>query len=250
LALAEFFVKHPFDLIGAQLGVRPGHLFHALRVFLAMLAASSRAANRRFRPDCEPTDNFDAYDLYLRAKELILNTRAVVVSETIGTPVREAITLLDQAVQEDPKFVLAYCLSALARDLLYRLREFTPEQSALADAALNSALRLQPDLPEVRLAYAYHLYYVYRDYDGAREQLGIARRGLPNDVEAVLLAAAMDRRQGRFEKAIVEFNEAITLDPRNPVSISELALSLFLPASFAQSKMPSIERSTYPLISR
>lgn len=30
---------------------------------------------------------------------------------------------------------------------------------------MNNALHLQPELPEVHLAYAYHLYGVYRDYE-------------------------------------------------------------------------------------
>jgi serine/threonine protein kinase/Tfp pilus assembly protein PilF len=198
---------------------------------IASKLTATLSPEEKKRIEGKPTDNLEAYDLYLRAKELILNTRAV-VAENSAKPAREAIILLDQAVQVDPKFTLAYCLSALAHDLLYRLSEFTPERSALADAALNSALRLQPDLPEVRLAYAYHLYYVYRDYDRAREQLAIARVGLPNDVEAILLAAAMDRRQGNFGKAIQELKQAITRDPRNPVSISELALSLFFTRQF------------------
>jgi serine/threonine protein kinase/Flp pilus assembly protein TadD len=199
---------------------------------IASKLTATLSPDEKKRIEAKPTDNLEAYDLYLRAKELVLNTRAVVIVGNIGEPVREAIILLDQAVQVDPKFTLAYCLSALAHDLLYRLGDLTAERGALADAALNSALRLQPDLPEVRLAYAYHLYYIYRDYERAREQLAIARRGLPNDAETVLLAAAMDRRQGDFEKAIQEFKEAMTRDPRNTVSISELALSLFFTRQF------------------
>ena len=102
----------------------------------------------------------------------------------------------------------------------------------MADAAVKSALRTQPDLPEVRLAYAHYLYFVYRDYDQSWAQLTIARRGLPNDAEAVLLAALMDRRQGNFEKAIQEFKEAIKLDPRNTFSIAELSHTLILTRQF------------------
>jgi len=61
-------------------------------------------------------------------------------------------------------------------DLLYFLFDPTPEQRALADVAMNSALGLQLDLPKVHLAYAYHLYRGYQDYERARTQLAIARR--------------------------------------------------------------------------
>jgi tetratricopeptide (TPR) repeat protein len=184
------------------------------------------------RIEAKPTENLEAYGFYLRAKNLILNTRTVFTAGDSGEQLSEAILLLDRAVEVDPKFALAYCLSALAHDLLYRLSDLTPERRVLADAPLNSALHLQPDLPEVRLAYARHLYYIDRDYDRAREQLAIARRGLPNNAEAMLLAAVMDRRQGGFEKAVQELEEAITRDPRNPVSISELALTLFFTRQF------------------
>ena len=55
--------------------------------------------------------------------------------------------------------------------------------------AMNNALRLQPDLPEVHLTYAYHLYDAYRDYKRARVQLAIALRGLPNNSDAMSLEA-------------------------------------------------------------
>ena len=82
------------------------------------------------------------------------------------------------------------------------------------------------------LAYAYNLYWVYRDYQRAKVQLAMARRGLPNDVAAILLAAHMDRRQGNWEKAIQDFNEAIVRDPRNPESISELGDTFFFTRQF------------------
>jgi TolB-like protein len=133
--------------------------------------------------EAKPTDNLEAYDLYLRANELIMNASASLGSGDIERPAVEAIGFLERAIQLDPKFTLAYCASGLAHDLLYYHPDATPERRALGDAAVNSALRLQPDLPEVHLAYAYHLYYGYQDYKQARAQLAIPKRGLPNDDE-------------------------------------------------------------------
>jgi tetratricopeptide (TPR) repeat protein len=56
--------------------------------------------------------------------------------------------------------------------------------------------------------------------------LAFARRGLPNDAEAMVLEAYIDRRQGNFERAIQEFNEAVARDPHNTVSLEELAFTL------------------------
>jgi Flp pilus assembly protein TadD len=93
----------------------------------------------------------------------------------------------------------------------------------LADKAVNNALRLGSNLPEVHLTYANHLYRGYRDYEQARVQVAIAKRGLPNSADAMVLQAWLDRRQGKFEKAIEELNQALKLDPRNPEVLSALA---------------------------
>jgi tetratricopeptide (TPR) repeat protein len=140
---------------------------------------------------------------------------------------------LEQAVRLDPKFTLAYCAAAHAHGLLYRFHDPTPERRALADAAIDQAIRLQPDLAEVHLAYASHLYLIYRDYKRARVQLAIVERDLANNVDVFLLEARIDRREGAFEKAIREFNEAIVRDPRNSVSIGDFATTLVITRQFA-----------------
>ncbi len=122
---------------------------------------------------------------------------------------------------------LQNALRAAEADLSNWWFDATPDRRALGDAAVNNALGLQPDLPEVHLAYATHLYLAYRDYERARVQLAIARRGLVNNAQAILLEAFMDRRQGRFGRAIQEFNEAITRDPANTVAITELAHTFY-----------------------
>jgi TolB-like protein/Flp pilus assembly protein TadD len=197
----------------------------------AKLTATLSPEEKRYIEN-QPTESLEAYDLYLRAKELMVSVR---VSMNLGNAEKllmDAIGFLEQAVRLDPKFTLAYCASAQAHDNLYFQYDPSSEQRAFGDAAVNSALRSQPDLPEVHLAYANHLYLVYRDYQRARVQLAIARRRLPNDAEAIVLEARMDRRQGQFEKAIAEFNEAITRDPRNPLSIQELADTLYYTRQF------------------
>lgn len=161
------------------------------------------------RIETKPTHSLPAYDCYLRAKELISRSA---IEAVLGSdePLRNAITLLEQAVRLDPEFTLAYCASAQIHGLLYFCYP-SPERRAAGDAAIANALRLQPDLPEVRLAYAFQLYfcYDYPDYERIREQLTIAKRGLTNSAEVFRLEAWMDRRQGKWEKAIQDLNEAI-----------------------------------------
>jgi serine/threonine protein kinase/Flp pilus assembly protein TadD len=178
----------------------------------------------------KPTQNLAAYDLYLRAQELIANTdlNAINFEKTL----LDSIDLLNEAVHLDPNFALAYCAAVRAHDLLYVSYDPSQARRALADAAIATALRLQPDLPDVHLSYAYHLYFCYRDYERASVQLAMAKPGLPNSTDAVELPAFIDRRQGRFDKAIQGFTAAIRLDPRNANPILDLAYTWYTVRKF------------------
>jgi TolB-like protein/Tfp pilus assembly protein PilF len=183
-----------------------------------------------------PTDNLSAYDLYLRAKESIADAEITLASGNFEKPLVDAIALLEQACKLDPNFALAYCAAARAHDLLYISYDPSWNRRGRADAAIERGLRLRPDLPEVHLTYAYHLYFCYRDYERARVQLAIAKPGLPNNSDATELPAFIDRRQGHFEKAVQEFREALALDPQNPNPISDLAYTLYAMREFRASE--------------
>jgi TolB-like protein/Tfp pilus assembly protein PilF len=175
--------------------------------------------------EAKPTQNMEAYDMYLEAKEKIANAGIIITGDP-EKPKREALELLEKAVQEDPSFAKAYCLIAFIHDSLYLEFEPTSDQRARADGAVNKALQLQPDLPEAHLAHANHLYRAYRNYDRAWEELSKAKSGLPNSADVVYLQALMQRRQGQFDKAVQSFNEALRLDPQNPQPVYDLAETL------------------------
>jgi serine/threonine protein kinase len=170
-------------------------------------ASLSAKLSQEERKDIEekPTDNLEAYDLYLQAKRFF-KTWALTGNQ-IKENYSKAIDLLEQATRKDRRFTLAYCLMAEVHDSLYLSEDHTPERLALADAAMNEALGLQPDLPEVHLALALHLYLCYRDYERARVQLAIAAQSLPNNPDLLEVTAKIDRRQGRWEKATAGFEK-------------------------------------------
>jgi tetratricopeptide (TPR) repeat protein len=95
----------------------------------------------------------------------------------------------------------------------------------LADAAIQSLRRLHPDAGETHLALAKHLYWGYLDYDRARQELTAAQQALPNNALAFLLAAYIDRRQGRWEESTRNFERASGLDSRNAVILQQLSLN-------------------------
>ncbi|PYK12503.1 MAG: hypothetical protein DME65_03910, partial [Verrucomicrobia bacterium] len=94
-----------------------------------------------------PTTDLAAFDLYTRAKSLVLKAT---FSVTHDPDVRKAIELLDEAVKRDPSFFDAYCQLAYAHEYLYGQAgsDHTPARLALAEAAVQAATRLRPDAAE------------------------------------------------------------------------------------------------------
>jgi tetratricopeptide (TPR) repeat protein len=95
----------------------------------------------------------------------------------------------------------------------------------MANAAIQTLRRLQPDSGEAHLALAKHLYWGYLDYDRARQELAAAQGALPNDSDCLLLLGYIDRRQGRWEASLKEMEHARTLDPRNVLILKQIGLT-------------------------
>jgi len=162
-----------------------------------------------------PTADLTAFDLYSRAKNLLLTL-------SFDTPKQKtnalaAADLLNQAVAHDPTFFQAYCQLAWIHDhFYYDGFDRTPARLSLAEAAIQAAFRLRPDAGEVHLARAWNLYWGYRDYDGALAELDIAGKTLPNDARLFELKGYIERRRpGGDKEALRNLEHAIELDPRN-----------------------------------
>jgi TolB-like protein/Tfp pilus assembly protein PilF len=172
-----------------------------------------------------PTANITAFDLYSRAKNLVL---AGSYSLERTDSLLKAADLLNQAVAHDPTFFQAYCQLVWVHDELYRTRvDRTPARLALAEAAIESAFRLRPDAGEAHLARARHLYRGYLNYDGALAELEIARQTVPNDARLFELTGYVERRRpgGSEEEALRNFEKALDLDPRNVLILNQAAQS-------------------------
>ena len=94
-------------------------------------------------------------------------------------------------------------ISGLERTICYICIIFypTPNRRAHGDAAINEALRLQPNLPETHLAAAFHLSQCYHDYQKARVHLDIAEQTTPNSADALGLSAYIDAAQGHWDES-------------------------------------------------
>ena len=168
------------------------------------------------------TRDIAAFDLYLQAKELINTFHD---TENWKETFLKAVRFLDEAIRRDPNFALAYCWRAIADDNLYWYRlDPTPARIEMAQASVERALALIPDLGEAHLAQALVYYHGKRDYTRAFAELALANRTLPNSAEVCSLAGAIARRQGRWEDALKNLEKAVELDPRNPKNVNGLSL--------------------------
>ena len=184
----------------------------------AKISPSEKAAIEK-----APTSDLTAHDLYLRAQQLFADT-----TDTIHAKEKlpQAERALNEAVRRDPQFLLAWCLLARVHATSYwQGHDHTSARRDLANAAVQTALRLQPDAGEAHLALADYYYHGFRDYDRARSELAIARRTLPNNAEVFEYTGYIDRRQGRWEEGTRNMERAIELDPRNFLTLQQIALT-------------------------
>ena len=172
------------------------------------LSPAERAAIAE-RPTADPV----AYAFYTQAKAIDDESDW----EGADKSLNREVELLEKATQRDPNFALAYCDLAKAQVDLYSVTEpgtLSAAHLELAKKAADAALRVRPDLGEAHLELARY-YFQAGDYDRARDELVIARRTLPNNSEALYIAARIDRRQNRWDDALANFRKAKELDPRN-----------------------------------
>ncbi|HEY2569160.1 MAG TPA: hypothetical protein VGI25_07565 [Candidatus Udaeobacter sp.] len=170
-----------------------------------------------------PTTDVAAFDLYTRAKTLLLSLNFNINREQ---NLQQAVELLNQAVGRDHAFFEAYYQLVYAHGYAYfLLGDHTPARLALEEAALQAATRLRPDAGETHLARASYLYRCLRDYDGALAELEVARRSLPNDPRIFELTGYVLRRRGQQEEGAHNLERSVELDPRNANTLEQLAVS-------------------------
>src|SRR4051812_36666569 len=165
----------------------------------------------------QPTANTDAYDLYLRGIEY--------ASRGPGREdIHNAVEMFRRAVALDSNFAQAWARFSGGRSSEYWYF-YDRSEAALADskAAAERALRLHPDLPEGHIALGYYYYWGRLDYDRALKELAAARARQPNNGDLYQATAAVQRRQGRWDGAIADFQRSAQLNPRAVDAIGNLA---------------------------
>jgi TolB-like protein/Flp pilus assembly protein TadD len=171
--------------------------------------------------ESKPTENIIAYQLYLRA------ANHIVYGHRPEQPYLSAQLLLEQAIDIDPGFVLAWVkLSHAHRGLYFFGYDRTPERLAMAREAIDKALELDPDHPEVHRELGYFYYHGLLEYDLALEEFEKVARILPNDTRSLYDIALIWRRRGKQEEALENLMSVYRISPTDAGLCAEIANSL------------------------
>lgn len=220
---AEHYDSELADVFAIQTQIAEA-IAEQLRVRLS--PAENAAVQERLTADPQ------AHDLYLRANEL---TFSVAVDNThTKEKLTEALHLLDEATKRDPNFAIAYCRAAQAHVSFYWYGfDRSSARLALADSAIQKALRLQPESGTAHLARAWYFYQGFADYEKARAELALAQRTLPNNADVFSLLGFIGRREGRWDESTRNLERALQLDPLTLGRLQQLSSSYHLLRRYA-----------------
>ncbi|MGH9714654.1 MAG: protein kinase domain-containing protein [Candidatus Acidiferrales bacterium] len=157
----------------------------------------ARAAER-------PTDNVDAYDLYLRGRQALRGP-------DVAKSAQQSIDYFEQGIKKDPGFALAYSGLADASLTMYReKKDAFWAQKALS--AAQHAEQLKDSIPEVHFS----LGSVYLRTGKSAEAIAELKRGLqlaPNSDEGYVRLGNAYMENGQKDEAIAAYKKAIEVNP-------------------------------------
>lgn len=204
---AQRYERTLADSLGLQ-GELASQIADELRVTLS--------PNEKARIEAKPTENADAYLVYLQANQIERNL------DTLLEDYKKAEQLYVKAIGLDPKFALAHARLASTRAAIFHYYEPLDSWKTKARIEAETALELQQNLAEAHLALGQCIYWLDQDYDRALAQFEITARLAPNNTEVGGLTAAIKRRQGKWQEALQGYAKMSKLNPQNPNIIRNL----------------------------
>jgi len=155
-----------------------------------------------------PTSDMEAYDYFLKGKHF-WNTKI----DQEGN--QKAADMFDKAAELDPNFAIAFSWSSIVHSTLYNnLRwDHTKKRKDIAKNALENAIALDPDHPQVHHAQAHYLAKCLNDNVSALKEYEIAFMGEPNNSEIALYLGAAYSRLGNLEEAEKYLLKSYDLNP-------------------------------------
>jgi len=150
------------------------------------------------------TENAEVYQLYLQG----LYLRSKPTEEGI----RKAIDYFQQAIAKDPNYAPAYPILADCY-LLLRAEQGSAMLLPLARAAALKAVEIDPDIAEAHTALGMIKWIYDLDWAGAEGEIEQALKINPNSGDAHSRYSRLLADMGRFDEAMTQARQAVTLDP-------------------------------------
>ncbi|UCG88377.1 MAG: protein kinase, partial [Gemmatimonadota bacterium] len=191
-------------------------------VQIAAALEAELTADQQSRIEKEPTRDLDAYQLFLKGRHCL----ARVTSEGL----LQSVEYMQQAVDRDPTFALAYSGMAggyIVLGMGYGAGVVTPDEAySKAKAAAAKAIEIDSELGEAHAALAMPMFVHDFEWANAESALERALELNPNAADTFDIYGVMLAAQGRFDEAIAAQRRGQELDPLTPVRTSDLAASL------------------------
>jgi serine/threonine-protein kinase len=156
-----------------------------------------------------PTDNVDAYEEYLRARD---NFGRFIFRTVSMEDCDAAIANFKRAVELDPQFALAYSgLGACYANRVFKgLGNY--EDFTAAETAFSKAIKYDPNVLEARVLMVM-IYLSRGEKKKARAEIKVLQEQFPNDAALYFVKGTMSRLDGDYQTAIKSWDRLVRLDP-------------------------------------
>jgi tetratricopeptide (TPR) repeat protein len=149
---------------------------------------------------------------------------------------RKAIEYLQQAIEKDPAYALAYTGLADSYDLASFLNVFPPgEVMPKAKTAAAKALEIDSSAVEAHVSLGYASFTYDWDWSAAGRHFGQALAVKPSYARSHAFYPLYLSALGRFEESLAVAKHALDLDPASSGVSHVLAVQLYLARQFDQS---------------
>jgi serine/threonine protein kinase/tetratricopeptide (TPR) repeat protein len=158
-----------------------------------------------------PTDNLEAYEIYLKGRHFL--------HQRSPSTIQVAIQAFEQAIALDPEYVLAFSGLSDCYSLLAAYGWVSPDSiRPRALAAIERATALDPTLPEVHFSRGFFTMYLEREWRNAAAHFASAIAGDPRSSLAHAYSGLCLATLGRRDEAATHIERAATLDPTSPIA--------------------------------
>ena len=168
-----------------------------------------------------PTHSLEAYEAYLHAKTFFN------LPDYTQQKFQDAEPWLEKAVELDPEFALAWVLLVGTHSqAIWQGFDDSKERLQQVRYALNQATEFGPFLPETLAARAEYLYRIENKYHEAETAFRSASKAKPGDANLMKRLAYSQRRTGKWEQSISNFQLSYELNPEDISARSEMINTL------------------------